>query len=332
VKNLLFVNKKKQKNFLNFESGYFNRTAQTDKSFFASFFSKKEDASFLSLAFAFLRFSPQHAHDTAAGEETKMQSYHPNLPVSRDGEIAIVTFDRPEVRNAFNLSMWRGLQLTMDALSGIDDLRCIILRGAGPAFSAGADIAGFAAERGTPEQEEVYATALHEGMQSIRLCQHPVVAEISGFCLGGGAGIATMCDFRVGGEAIRFGITARNLSLWYPYAELDPIVQLVGSGVAAELLIEGRIFSGQEAYEKGLLSRLVADDDVFNEAMALAERISSGAPLSARFHKSALQRLRGPLPITAEEDRAVSDFVLTEDFRNAVQAFKAKRKPVWLAR
>jgi enoyl-CoA hydratase/carnithine racemase len=155
---------------------------------------------------------------------------------------------------------------------------------------------------------------------------------IMGHCLGGGAGIATMCDFRVGGEGIRFGITARNLGLWYPYAEIDPIVQLVGTGVAAEILIEGRIFSGREAYEKGLLSRLVPDAEVEAEALALARRIATGSPLSARFHKAALQRLRGPLPITPEEEDAVNDFVDTEDFRDAVAAFVAKRKPVFRGR
>jgi enoyl-CoA hydratase len=153
-----------------------------------------------------------------------------------------------------------------------------------------------------------------------------------GHCLGGGAGIATMCDFRVGGEGIRFGITARNIGLWYPYAEIDPIIGMVGTAVAAEILIEGRIFSGREAYEKGLLSRVVPDADVEREAMALAVRISEGAPLSARFHKAAIRRLRGPLPVTAEDERAASDFMETEDFRNACQAFIAKRKPVFQGR
>ncbi len=261
------------------------------------------------------------------------EPFHPNLPITRDGPIAIVTFSRQAQRNCFDLPMWQGLSDTMAALSEEDDLRCVMLRGAGDeAFSAGADIKAFEHERGTAEREDHYARIFHAGMQSIRRCRHPVVAAIRGHCLGGGAGLATMCDFRVGGESIRFGITARNLSLWYPYAELDPIVQLAGSGVAAEMLIEGRIFSGREAYEKGLLSRVVVDSDVFTEAMALCQRIATGAPLSARFHKAAIQRLRGPLPITVEEDRAVSDFVLTEDFRNAVQAFKEKRQPVWQGR
>ncbi len=258
---------------------------------------------------------------------------HPHMPITRDGHVAVVTFDRPEVRNAFNLSMWRGLQATMEALSAEDDLRCIVLRGAGGlAFSAGADISAFAAERGDRAQEDVYAEVLHTSMQSVRLCRHPVVAMITGACIGGGAGIATMCDFRVGGPAMRFGITARNLGIWYPYAEIDPIIGLVGTAVAAEILIEGRIFTGQEAYEKGLLSRLVADELVESESLALAKRISEGSPLSARFHKAALRKLRGELPITPAEHLSVNGFVDTQDFRNAAAAFLAKRKPVWEGR
>ncbi len=252
------------------------------------------------------------------------------LTVSRDGTIAIVTFNRPERRNALDLSMWRGLQAVMEQLSADDDLRCVMLRGAGDkAFCAGADIGAFEAERGTDEREAEYAHVLDASMQSIRLCQHPVVAMIMGFCLGGGAGIATMCDFRVGGESMRMGITARNLGVWYPYAEIDPIVTLAGSGVASEMLIEGRIFTGREAYEKGLLSRLVADDHVEAEALALARRIAEGAPLSARYHKAAIRRLRGKLPITREEEAATSDFTKTEDFQNACRSFMAKQKPVF---
>ncbi|MEA2739115.1 MAG: hypothetical protein QOH05_2422, partial [Acetobacteraceae bacterium] len=209
------------------------------------------------------------------------------LSVSREDTIAVVTFNRPERRNAFDLSMWRGLHTIMRLLSENDDLRCVVLRGAGEkAFCAGADIGAFAAERGTDEREAEYAHVLDESMQSIRLCQHPVVAMIMGYCLGGGAGIATMCDFRVGGEAMRMGITARNLGVWYPYAEIDPIITLAGSGVASEMLIEGRIFNGREAYEKGLLSRVVPDSLVESEALALARRIAEGSPLSARYHKA----------------------------------------------
>jgi enoyl-CoA hydratase len=255
------------------------------------------------------------------------------LVVSRDDTIAIVTFNRPERRNAFDLSMWRGLCTIMRQLSADEDVRCVVLRGAGErAFSAGADIGAFATERGSEEREAEYAHVLDDSMQSIRLCRHPVVAMIMGYCLGGGAGIATMCDFRVGGEGMRMGITARNLGVWYPYAEIDPIVNLAGVGVASEMLIEGRIFTGQEAYEKGLLSRVVPDERVEAESLALARRIAEGSPLSARYHKAAIRRLRGPLPVTREEELASSGFTRTEDFKNACRAFMAKEKPVFHGR
>ncbi len=257
----------------------------------------------------------------------------PRMPVAREGDIAIVTFNRPDVRNAFDLAMWERLQSTMEALSADDSLRCVVLRGAGThAFSAGADIAAFGRERGSRALEDRYAEVLHTSMQSIRLCRHPVVAMIIGACIGGGAGIATMCDFRVGGEGMRFGITARNLGIWYPYAEMDPVIELAGTAVTAEIFIEGRILTGREAYAKGLLSRLVPDAQVEAEALALAGRIASGSPLSARFHKAAIRKLRGALPISAAEHLAVNGFVETEDFHNAVQAFLDKRQPVWKGR
>jgi enoyl-CoA hydratase/carnithine racemase len=257
----------------------------------------------------------------------------PRLTLSRNDTIATVTFDRPERRNAFDLSMWRGLRRIMEDLSADDDLRCVVLRGAGEkAFCAGADIGAFAAERGSDEREAEYAHVLDASMQSIRLCQHPVVAMIMGYCLGGGAGIATMCDFRVGGEGMLMGITARDLGVWYPYAEIDPIITLAGSGVASEMLIEGRIFNGREAYEKGLLSRVVPDTQVETEALALARRIAEGAPLSARYHKAAIRRLRGPLPVTREDEAATSGFTRTEDFQNACRSFMAKQKPVFRGR
>ena len=110
---------------------------------------------------------------------------------------------------------------------------------------------------------------------------------IMGGCLGGGAGIATMCDFRVGGEGIRFGITARNLGIWYPYAEIDPIIQMVGTGVAAEILIEGRIFNGREAYEKGLLSRVVPDA---GGGRPRRWRWRGASPRAARYRRASTRR------------------------------------------
>lgn len=258
---------------------------------------------------------------------------HPAILATREDDIALVTIDRPAKRNAMDLPMWIAFAEAIEAADADDAVRCVVVRGSGEeAFCAGADIAAFAHERGTPEREDVYAREIGRGFQSLRKCRHPVVAACRGWTMGGGAGIATMADFRVGGPGTRIGIPARNLGIWYAYGELDPLLQSVGYAVACELLIEGRVFTGNEAYEKGLLSRLVPDEAVKEEALALARRIAGGAPLSNRFHKRALQRLRGPLPITEEELRANNDFAYTEDFREATRAFVEKRKPVFRGR
>ncbi len=247
--------------------------------------------------------------------------------------IALLTIDRPAKRNALDLPMWIGLAEAMEALSADPALRCVVIQGAGDeAFSAGADIAAFAQERGTPEREAVYGRELTRAFQAVRTCPHPVVAACRGWTMGGGCGIATMADFRVGGTGTRMGIPARNLSYFYGCTELDPLLQSVGYWVACELLIEGRVFTGEEALAKGLLTRLVPDAAVKEEAMAMARRIAEGAPLSNRFHKQALQRLRGPLPLTEAELRANGDFAYTEDFHEAARAFVEKRRPVFRGR
>jgi enoyl-CoA hydratase/carnithine racemase len=258
---------------------------------------------------------------------------HPLIVTATDAGIALVTIDRAAKRNCLDLPMWIALRETLEQLSADTSLRCVVIRGAGEdAFCAGADIAAFPEERGTPEREAVYAEELHRAFQSIRRCTHPVVAACRGWTMGGGCGIATMADFRVGGPGTRMGIPARNLNIFYAYEELDPILESVGYAVAMELLVEGRVFTGEEAFGKGLLTRLVPDAAVQEEALALARRIAEGAPLANRFHKRALQELRGTLPITPEQKAASLNFPFTEDFQEATRAFIERRRPVFRGR
>jgi len=252
------------------------------------------------------------------------------IKVSVDGPVATVLIDRAEKRNALDLPMWRALGTAFDALGAVNEIGCILVRGAGTAaFSAGADIGAFGRDRGTAEAPSSYDEDLHHSMQAIRTCTHPVVAAISGWCMGGGAGIASMCDFRVGAEGMRLGVPARERGIWYAHAELDAILSVVGYAIACELMIEGRVFSGREAYEKGLISRVVPDAAVFDEAEALARRICQGAPLSNRYHKRALQALRGPIPVSAEDQAASQGFMKTADYAEATLAFTEKRRPVF---
>jgi enoyl-CoA hydratase/carnithine racemase len=258
---------------------------------------------------------------------------HDLIRTSREGVIATVLIDRAAKRNCLDLPMWIALGEAMATLSADDSLRAVLVRGAGEeAFSAGADISAFAHERGTPEREAVYGRELHGAFHAIRTCRHPTIAACSGWTMGGGCGIATMCDFRIGAPSTRMGIPARNLGIFYAYEEIDPILQIAGYATTAEILIEGRVLTGQEAYDKGLLSRLVEDGAVHAEAAALAARIAQGSPLSARFHKRAMQQLRGSLPITEADRVQEGSFAYTEDFRNAARAFLEKRKPVFEGR
>ncbi|MFZ6761855.1 enoyl-CoA hydratase/isomerase family protein [Pseudoroseomonas sp. WGS1072] len=258
---------------------------------------------------------------------------HPQIRVRHAGAIATVLIDRAEKRNCLDLPMWEAMAETFTTLSADRTLGCVILRGAGAAaFCAGADIGSFERDYGDRAQNARFAAALDGALEAIRRCAHPVVAALSGWCMGGGAGLASVCDFRIGGPGTRFGIPARKLGIWYPYAALDALLQVTSYPTACELLIEGRVLEGEECLARGVLTRLVPDEAIFDEVEAIAARIAEGAPLSNRFHKRALQALRGPLPVAPEEIEAAGRYAETEDFQEAVRAFLDKRRPVFRGR
>src|SRR5437667_1465893 len=253
--------------------------------------------------------------------------------ISRDGAIATVVLNRPEKLNALTKPMWRELGESVGALSSDEDLRCIILRGAGEkAFSPGNDIAEFATERANKPQAIAYGHLMHATLQALAACRHPLVAQIHGICVGGGLEIAALCDLRICGESSRFGAPIKNLGLTMAYAEMAPLVHLVGSSVALEILLEGRIFGAAEAQAKRLVTRVVADDEVAAEARASAERVAEGAPLVARWHKKFARRLADPRPLIAAEAEEGFDCFDTEDFRIGYAAFLAKKKPVFVGK
>ncbi|HWD14978.1 MAG TPA: enoyl-CoA hydratase-related protein [Casimicrobiaceae bacterium] len=248
--------------------------------------------------------------------------------VDRDESIATITLNRPEKLNALTKAMWGGLGDAVAALSRDAGVRCIVVRGAGErAFSPGNDIAEFARERSSKAQAIEYGRFMHATADTLAACPVPMVAEIHGICVGGGLEIASLCDLRICGASSRFGAPIKNLGLVMAYAEMAPLVRLAGPAVALEILLEGRIFDAAEAKEKGLVTRVVPDDQVGTEARATALRIAEGAPLVARWHKKFVRRLAQGTPITADEADECFDCFDTEDFRAGYAAFLAKRKP-----
>ena len=244
------------------------------------------------------------------------------------GPIATVILNRPEKLNALTRPMWRRLGEAFEGLSARDSVRCIILRGAGTrAFAPGNDISEFQTERSNVDQARDYGNDMRRTIEAIDGCRHPIVAQIHGICVGGGLEIAGLADIRICGESSRFGVPINKLGLVMAYAEIRSLIALAGEATALEILLEGRVFDAKEAKEKGLVTRVVADDQVEAEARATAERIADGAPLVARWHKKFARRLRDPKPLTAQEYEEGFACFGTEDFRIGYQAFLEKAKP-----
>ncbi|MBV9860353.1 MAG: enoyl-CoA hydratase/isomerase family protein [Alphaproteobacteria bacterium] len=251
-----------------------------------------------------------------------------DLLVAREDGIVTLTLNRPDKLNAMTLGLWRRLGEAVRALDADDAVRCIVLRGAGErAFSPGNDIAEFATERSTVEQGRAYGEVMHATLHALADCRHPLVAMIQGICVGGGLELACLCDLRICGESSRFGAPVARLGLVMAHDEMAAMVSLVGRAAALEILLEGRVFGADEALQKGLVSRVVADAAVADEAYAAARRVAAGAPLVHRWHKRFARRLEEPRPLSAEERDEAFACYGTRDFQTGYRAFLAKAEP-----
>jgi len=256
----------------------------------------------------------------------------PDILLEKNGAIASVTLSNPGKLNAIDVSMWLALTVTFRQLSQDESLRCVILRGEGGHFAAGADIEEFAQVRGTMEQgidyhQRIIGNALH----AIANCLHPTIAAIEGVCVGGGLEIACACDLRIAAPSSRFGIPVNRLGFPLAPGELQGLLELIGKAATLEILLEGRVFDAAEAKDKGLIQRIA--DDVRGEAENTAARIAAGAPLAARMNKRLIRRLSAtPAPLNEQELQDAFSFLESDDYREGVQAFLDKRKPSFLGK
>lgn len=253
------------------------------------------------------------------------------ITLQRDEHVVTLVIDNESKRNAISQRMWVELADHLHTLTQDTSLRCIVLRGAGTqAFGSGADIDEFEELRSTKEKGIAFGKQAHKAMQALRENAVPTLAAIRGACVGGGLEIAACCDLRIASADARFGIPIARLGGVLAYPEMQALLGAVSPQVALELLLEGRLLDANEAYVKGLVTRVVPTDDWDAEIATSVERIAGLAPLSSRWHKQFIRRLQAqaePLsPAEVEEGYACFD---TQDFVEGYRAFLEKRRAVF---
>jgi enoyl-CoA hydratase/carnithine racemase len=253
----------------------------------------------------------------------------PEVRLDKIGVIAQVTLSNPGKLNAVDVKMWTDLANIFTQLSQDENLRCVIVCGEHGNFAAGADIEEFPSVRdGLTQGMHYHREIIARALDAVASCLHPTIAAIEGVCVGGGLEIACACDLRIAAPDSRFGIPANRLGFALAPDELRHLLQLVGKAVALEILLEGRVFPAAEARDKGLLHRIV--DDVQLEARQTAQRIAQGAPLAARENKRLVRRLTSQPPKLSEQEYAEAfACLISQDYREGVQAFLQKTKPAF---
>lgn len=251
----------------------------------------------------------------------------------RKGSVHWIIFNRPQARNALTWAMYQAL---MDECKRVNDdasVRAVVITGQGQAFAAGTDISQFRAFKGAQDalDYEANANLVAETVESVRV---PVIAAIAGPCTGGGASIATCSDIRIASPSAKFGIPiARTLGNCLSQQNYARVVSALGLPRAKALLMTARLLGAEELLAAGYVTEVVAnEDELLPRAQQLAEEISSFAPLTLRATKIAMHRVRNRLFPVEEDKDLIEMCYLSEDFREGIDAFLNKRKPVWRGR
>ena len=247
-----------------------------------------------------------------------------NILVSSDGPVAILQLNRPKALNALNMRLMDELIDAFTALDNDDSVRCFVLHGSEKAFAAGADIKEMA-EASAPEmlQRDQFAK-----WDRIRKVKKPIIAAVSGFALGGGCELAMHCDIIIASESAKFGQPEINLGVIPGAGGTQRMTRAVGKGLAMEMILTGKMLSGEEMMQAGLVNKVVPTEFYFTEAMALAQEIATKPPVAVRLAKDAiLKAFDTTIEMGLEYER--KNFYLlfaTEDMREGMAAFIEKRK------
>jgi enoyl-CoA hydratase len=253
-----------------------------------------------------------------------------NLLLERDGPVATLTVNRPQVLNALNTQTLDELRRAILELKQDEAIRAVILTGAGEkSFIAGADINELAVQSPTGGRE--HAVTGQHVLDLIEQMGKPVIAAINGYALGGGCELAMACTVRIAADTAKLGQPEINLGLIPGYAGTQRLARIVGKGRALELLLSGDPVTAQDAHRLGLVNRVVPAADLMTEAKKLAVSLASKAPVAVRYILEAVNKgLEMPLAQAQIFEATLFGLVAsTEDMREGTAAFLEKRKPAF---
>jgi enoyl-CoA hydratase len=252
------------------------------------------------------------------------------IKITRDGDVEIITIDRPEVRNALTFETYNQLESAVRETTA----RCLVITGSDPAFCSGDDVRAVMGGGEERKKPIIVTPRLTPAADALLHSNVPIVAAVNGAAVGWGMELAMMCDIRVASEKAKFGELFVLRGLCTDVAGIGRLAQLVGREVAAELLFTGDVIDAARAKEIGLVSRVVPHEQVVSEAVAVATKIAGRPPLAVAKIKEGLRLALDPDWTSLGEwvSTSLSALFQTEDHREGVKSFLEKRAPVYTGR